>query len=143
MVVLIMGMFMIVRMLVIVMIMMLRIGVVMFGVVRVLVADFGVQVFCVFLALMRLGGLRRVACVLDNLALDAVATAAAARVAVARTAAVGAVFALLLGLAMGAFVRLDQRLAIGDRNLIIVRMDFAEGQKAVTVATVLDEGRLQ
>jgi hypothetical protein len=144
MVVLIMGMFMIVRMLVIVMIMMLRIGVVMFGLVRVLVTDFGVQVFCVFLALMRLGGLRKVgACVLDNLALDAFAIAAAARVAVARTAAVGAVFALLLGLAMGAFVRLDQRLAIGDRNLIIVRMDFAEGQKAVPVATVLDEGRLQ
>jgi len=148
MVVLIMGMFMIVRMLVrmlvIVMIMMLRIGVMMFGVVLALVTDFGVQVFCVFLALMRLGRLRRVgACVLDDLALDALAIAAAARVAVARTAAVGAVFALLLGLAMGAFVGLDQCLAIGDRNLIIVGMDFAEGQKAVTVAAVLDEGRLQ
>src|SRR6202030_3156124 len=58
----------------------------------------------------------------------------------ARTAAVGAVFALLLGLAMGAFVGLDQRLAIGDRNLIIVGMDFAEGQKAVTIAAVFDEG---
>ena len=58
-------------------------------------------------------------------------------------AAVGAVFALFLGLAMGAFVRLDQRLAIGDRNLIIVRMDFAEGEKAVTVAAIFDEGGLQ
>jgi hypothetical protein len=44
---------------------------------------------------------------------------------------------------MGAFVGLDQRLAIGDRDLIIVRMDFAEGEKAVAVAAVLDEGRLQ
>src|SRR5216683_1387144 len=60
-----------------------------------------------------------------------------------RPAAVGAVFALLLGLAMGAFVGFDQRLAIGDRDLIIVRMDFAEGEKAVAVAAVLDEGRLQ
>ena len=80
---------------------------------------------------------------LDDLALDAVAVAAAARIAVARTAAAGAVFALLLGLAMGAFVRLDQRLAIGDRNLIIIGMDFAEGQKAVTITAVFDEGRLQ
>ena len=44
---------------------------------------------------------------------------------------------------MGAFVRLDQRLAIGDRNLIIVGMDFAEGEKAVAVAAIFDEGRLQ
>ncbi len=80
---------------------------------------------------------------LDDLALDALAIAATARIAVARAAAIGAGLALLLGLAMGAFVRLDQGLAIGDRDLIVVRMNFAEGQKAVTVAAVLDEGRLQ
>jgi hypothetical protein len=80
---------------------------------------------------------------LDDAALDAVAAAAAARIAVARTTAVGAILGFFLGLAMGAFVRLDQRLAIGDRNLIIVRMDFAEGQKAVTVAAIFDEGGLQ
>ncbi len=44
---------------------------------------------------------------------------------------------------MGAFVRLDQRLTIGDRNLIIVRMDFAEGKEAVAVAAIFDEGGLQ
>ena len=44
---------------------------------------------------------------------------------------------------MGAFVRLDQRLAIGDRNLIIVRVNFAESEKAVTVAAIFDEGGLQ
>src|SRR5229473_840368 len=146
-------------MLMIVMIMMFRVAVVMSGVVGVGVQIFGVQIFGVqvfgvqvfrvqafgaFRVFMRPGGLRRIgAGVLDDLALDALAIAAAARVAVARPAAVGAVFALLLGLAMGAFVGFDQRLAIGDRDLIIVRMDFAEGEKAVAVATVLDEGRLQ
>ncbi|OIQ76202.1 hypothetical protein GALL_421240 [mine drainage metagenome] len=44
---------------------------------------------------------------------------------------------------MGAFVGFNQRLAIGDRNLVIVRMNFAEGEKAVTVAAVFDESRLQ
>ena len=44
---------------------------------------------------------------------------------------------------MGALVRLDQGLTVGDRNLIIVGMDFAEGEKAVAVAAILDEGRLQ
>ena len=58
-------------------------------------------------------------------------------------AAVGAVLALLFGLAMGALVGFDQRLTVGDRNLIIVRVDFAEGEKAVAVAAVLDEGGLQ
>ncbi len=37
----------------------------------------------------------------------------------------------------------DQRLAVFDRNTIIVRVDFVEGQKAVTVAAEIDEGRLQ
>jgi hypothetical protein len=96
------------------------------------------------LSLIGLSGRRRIgARVLDDLALDALAIAAAARVAVARTAAIGALLALLLGLAMGTFIRFDQGLAIGNRNLIIVGMNFAEGQKAVAVAAVLDEGRLQ
>src|SRR5512140_4035719 len=70
--------------------------------------------------------------------------AAAARVAVARTPApVGAVLALFFGFAMRAFVRLDQGLTIGNRNLIVIGVDFAEGEEAVTVAAVLDESRLQ
>jgi len=44
---------------------------------------------------------------------------------------------------MGAFVRLDQRLTIGNWNLVVIGMDFAEGQKAVTVAAIFDKGRLQ
>jgi len=146
----------IVRMLVIMMvvitpgiIVMVRVGMVMFGVVDVTVFGvlaFGVRalVFVAFPAFMRLGGLRRLARIFDDFALDALATAAAARIAVARTAAsAGAVLAFLFGLAMGALVGLDQGLTIGDRNLIIVRVDFAEGEEAVAVAAIFDEGRLQ
>ena len=43
----------------------------------------------------------------------------------------------------GALIGLDQGLTVGDRNLIIIWMDFAEGQEAVAVAAILDEGRLQ
>src|ERR1700676_516433 len=98
-----------------------------------------------FLAFRRRSARRGIgAGVLDDVALDPVAAAAAPRIAVARTAAaVGAVFALFLGFAMGAFVRLDQRLAVGDWNLIVIGVDFAEGEKAVAVAAIFDEGRLQ
>ena len=37
----------------------------------------------------------------------------------------------------------DQGLPISDRDLIIVGMDFRERQKAVTIAAVVDERRLQ
>ena len=40
-------------------------------------------------------------------------------------------------------LQLRQKLAIGLRNLEIVGMDLAEGEKAVAVAAVLDERRLQ
>ena len=71
--------------------------------------------------------------------------AAAARIAVARAAAAvaGAVLALFLGLAVGALIGLDQRLTVGDRDLIVVRVDFAERQEAVAVAAIFDERRLQ
>jgi hypothetical protein len=140
---------MLVRMLmrIMVMVFMIMMFVVVLGICMVMagivgVAVVGKQAVGMFIGL---GGLRRIdAGVLDDLALDSLAIAAAARVAVARAATVvGAVFAFFLGLAMGALVRLDQGLTIGDRNLIIVRMDFAEGKKAVTVAAILDEGSLQ
>jgi len=99
------------------------------------------------LAFIGLGGLRGIlAGVLDDATLDAVAMAAAARIAVARAATVaagGAVLALFLGLAVGALVGLDQRLTVGDRDLIVVRVDFAERQEAVAVAAIFDERRLQ
>jgi hypothetical protein len=143
MIVFIVRVFMIVRMFMMLVIMMLRIPVVMIGVVGVTMIAFGV-IRVAFPAFRQRSGRRRIgAGILDDLALDALAIAAAARVAVARTAAVGAVFGFFLGFAMGAFVRLDQRLPIGDRNLIIIGVDFTEGQEAVTVAAILDEGRLQ
>ena len=72
--------------------------------------------------------------------------AATAGVAVTRTAAVtvgGAVLALFLGLAVGAFIGLDQGLTVGDRDLVIVGMYFAEGEEAVAVAAIFDKRRLQ
>jgi hypothetical protein len=83
------------------------------------------------------------AAALDHATLDALALAATTRVAVARAAAVGTILGFLLGLAMGALIGFDQCLAVGDRDLIIVGMDFAEGQEAMAVAAILDEGRLQ
>jgi hypothetical protein len=99
----------------------------------------------VLMALEGLGSLRRIEGLRpDHLALDPLAMAAAAGVAVTGTAAVaGAVLALFLGLAMGAFLGLDQRLTVGDRDLVIIGMDFAEGQKSVAVAAIFDEGGLQ
>ncbi|MCP2151572.1 hypothetical protein [Bradyrhizobium elkanii] len=80
---------------------------------------------------------------LDHLALDALAMAAATGIAMARPAAMAAVLVLFLGLAVGALVGFDQRLTVGDRDLVVVGMDFAEGQEAVPVAAILDEGGLQ
>ena len=50
---------------------------------------------------------------------------------------------LVVGLAVGALFLGDQRLPVGDRDLVIVGMDFAEGEKAVAVPAVVDEGGLQ
>jgi len=98
----------------------------------------------VLLAFDRLGGMGRIGLGMsDDLALDPFAAAAAARTAVALPPPAGAVLALLFGLAMGAFVGFDQRLTVGDRDLVIVGVNFAEGEEAVAVAAIFDEGRLQ
>ncbi|GLH75242.1 hypothetical protein SSBR45G_01500 [Bradyrhizobium sp. SSBR45G] len=111
----------------------------------------GMIVINVSVGLMRLVvglmgfGVRGLAAVdgLDDLALDPLAAAAAPRAAVPVAPAVGAVLTLFLGLAVGALLGLDQRLPVGDRNLIVVGMDFAERQEAMAVAAILDEGGLQ
>ncbi|WP_441519625.1 hypothetical protein [Bradyrhizobium sp. 2TAF24] len=79
----------------------------------------------------------------DDLAADALAMATATRTAVARTPAVRTVLRLFFRLAMGAFVGLDQRLPVGDGDLVVIGMDFAEGKEAMPVAAVFDEGGLQ
>ena len=37
----------------------------------------------------------------------------------------------------------QQGLTVGHRNLVIVGMDFREGQEAMAVAAIFHEGRLQ
>nr|WP_312016537.1 hypothetical protein [Bradyrhizobium japonicum] len=117
---------------------MLGIGVQMLALVR---RALGVRSF----ALDRLGcGIGAGLETLDDVAADALALTAAAGVAVARAAAaVGAVLALFLGLAMGLFLGLDQCLPVGDGNLVVVGMDFAEGEEAVAVAAIFDKGSLE
>ena len=53
------------------------------------------------------------------------------------------VLARSAGLAFKLFLLVEQRLTVVHRDLIIVRMDFAEGQEAVAVTAEIDEGRLQ
>ena len=51
---------------------------------------------------------------------------------------------LLLGLLAGlGLLHLDQFLAIGHRNLIVIRVDFRKRQEAMAIATILHEGGLQ
>ena len=80
---------------------------------------------------------------LDDVASNAIIAAAAARTAMARTPPAGTVFVLFLGFAMGALVGLDQSLTVGDRDLVIVGMNFAEGEEAVPVAAIFNKGGLQ
>ncbi len=47
------------------------------------------------------------------------------------------------GRAMRALFFVDQSLPVRDRDLVVVGMDFAECEKSVPVATVIDKGRLQ
>ncbi|MDI2073645.1 MULTISPECIES: hypothetical protein [Bradyrhizobium] len=131
-------MLVVVMFLAVVLAMMLRIGMQMLAFVR---CALGVRGF----ALDRLGG-GIATCVeaFDDVTTHALALTAAAGVAVARAAAaVGAVLALFLGLAMGLFLGLDQCLPVGDRDLVVVGMDFAEGEEAVAVAAIFDKGGLE
>src|ERR1700733_10951815 len=107
------------------MVMMIRIRLVMPGIVGMGMPVFAVLVVMI-LMIVRLGRLRWFGIFrVDDLALHPFAIATAARVAMPRTAvAAGAVFGFFLGLAMRALVGFDQRLAVGDRNLVIVGVDF-------------------
>ena len=49
----------------------------------------------------------------------------------------------LIGPRFGFGFLFKQRLPVGDRDLVVVGMDFVEGQEAVAVAAVVDEGCLQ
>jgi hypothetical protein len=78
----------------------------------------------------------------DRLAVHAVGRLL--RTACARAVpAPGAMVGLGVESALRAFLFFDQRLPVGDRDLIIVRMNFAERQEAMAIAAVIDEGRLE
>ncbi|WP_305884451.1 hypothetical protein [Bradyrhizobium sp. CCGUVB4N] len=137
---------------VVIMVMMIVVEMVVTFVLAVMLG-IGVQVLALMrralgvqgLALDRLGrGIGAGVETLDDVAADALAMTATAGVAVARAAAaVGAVLALFLGFAMGLLFGLDQRLPVGDRDLVIVGMDFAEGEEAVAVAAIFNESGLE
>jgi hypothetical protein len=98
-----------VLMLMTLMVMMPRIAGIVLVAVDVSVSFLAVKMIArlVIMVMRQVGlGVVRAGC-FDDAALDAVAISAAARIAVARAAAVGAVFGLFFGFAMGAFVRLD------------------------------------
>ena len=63
--------------------------------------------------------------------------------AAAAAAPAGAMVGIGVGGTRVALFLRDQRLPVGDRDLVVVRMDFGEGQEAVPVAAVIDERRLQ
>ena len=50
---------------------------------------------------------------------------------------------LIVGGTLGAPLFIDQCLPIGNGNLVVIRVDFAEGKEAVAVAAIIDEGGLQ
>ena len=58
-----------------------------------------------------------------------------------RTAAAAVLF-FFLGAGIGALF-LDQRLPVGHRDLVIIRVDFGKGQEAMAVSAIVHEGRLQ
>ncbi len=55
----------------------------------------------------------------------------------------GAAVGFRLGVAMGALFLVDQGLPVGDRDLVVVRVDFAERQEAMAIAAIIDEGGLE
>jgi hypothetical protein len=135
---------------VIVMIMMIVVVMVVTFVLAVMLG-IGVQVFAVMRSAvdvlrqcLTLDRLCRGIGTLDVVAADAFALATTAGGAVARAAAaVGTVLALFLGLAVGLLLGFDQRLPVGNRDLVVIGMDFAEGEEAVAVAAIFNESGLE
>src|SRR5260370_9277069 len=55
----------------------------------------------------------------------------------------GAAIGFGFRVAVGALLLVDQRLPVGDGNLVVIRVDFAERQKAMAVAAIVYEGPLE
>src|SRR6267142_4402294 len=58
-------------------------------------------------------------------------------------AAAGAMIGFGVRGARGAFFLFDQRLPVGDRDLVVVRVDFTKRQETMAVAAIVDKGGLQ
>ena len=83
------------------------------------------------------GGLARHGLAIAGAALAAAVAAPALAGAAALT---GLLLVLLLVLALFLF---EERLPVGDGDLVIVRMNFREGEESVAIAAVFDEGGLE
>ena len=64
-------------------------------------------------------------------------------VAAAVTSAAAMLIVVTLAFTRRAGVVLDQRLPVGNRDLVVIGMDFRERQEPVAVAAVLDKRRLE
>src|SRR5581483_12238054 len=56
--------------------------------------------------------------------------------------AAAAILCVFIGLALLARFLGEQRLPVGNRNLVVIGMDFRKCQEAVSIAAIIDEGRL-
>ena len=63
----------------------------------------------------------------------------AASASVASSKCLGAPVGGCFQLGFGGGFLIEESLPVGDRDLIVIRMDFVEGEKTVTVAAVVDE----
>src|SRR5690606_14468916 len=86
-----------------------------------------------------LGGIIAALAILGRLRRGAATGAALAGLAAAILAVLFAFLFLSGGFRLGG----QQGLPVRYRNLVVVRMNFVEGQEAVAIAAILDEGRLQ
>ena len=80
---------------------------------------------------------------IGEFAAQSVVVAVRGGMAIAAAAAARAPVDFIVGGALGALLFVDQGLPVGDRDLIVVRVDFAERQEAVAIAAVIDECGLQ
>src|SRR5580704_10265772 len=78
-----------------------------------------------------------------ELAAQSVVVAVRGRMPIAAAAAARAPVDLVVGGALGALFLVDQGLPVGDRDLVVVGVDFAKRQEAVAIAAVIDESGLQ
>src|SRR4029078_1050503 len=64
-------------------------------------------------------------------------------VTVATASASGAMIGFCVRVSLVAFFLGNQRLPVGDRDLVVVRMNFREGEETVAVAAIVHKRRLQ